>query len=215
MRKRLGIMVLAATAATAGCLQKDTTHTLYLSPDGRLSWIVVEASVRSDESDAARRHAEEQKYIIAATTASHGVGRGLAALDPARLETRILRNERPFFVVTEAQYGSIEAAARRLLAELQVPGDVTMTTAGTVTSFVVRADVGTAMESDTHSPETAIEGLAEDLEQYSIVLTEGRFVAATGFALRDNNTRAVPVETPWEKISANGGILEMSLAWTR
>jgi len=52
-------------------------------------------------------------------------------------------------------------------------------------------------------------------ERHPIRLTDGTFVRATGFTLVEGDTVAVPVETPWETIVANGGILEMSLTWTR
>lgn len=214
MRKSLGIMVMAATMAATGCLRKDTSHNIYLAPDGRLSWLAVEANVRSDESDAAKRLSEEQAYLQSARTGDHGVGRALTALDPVQLNTRIVRDQRPFLVVTEAEFGSVEDAVRRLLGELQVNGDVTLRRNGSVTSLVVRVDAIAAAAGDAPAS-SDLDALAEDLNRYRIVLTEGRFVAARGFDLRDGDTVAVPVVTPWEKIVENGGILEMSLSWTR
>lgn len=46
-----------------GCLQKETHHSLYLSPDGKLVWNVLERDIRSDERDLAERMAEEQEYL--------------------------------------------------------------------------------------------------------------------------------------------------------
>jgi hypothetical protein len=215
MRKSLSIAVLAASVLPAGCLLKETTHNLYLSPDGRMTWLAVEANIRSDDSDPARRSSEEQGYLQAARGGGHGVGLGLAALDPSRQDTRIIRDERPFHVVTEADFLSIDHVVRRLLTELQVNGDVALRHVGGVTSLVVRVDAAAAAGHDAPSVSTPVQELAEGLERYQIVLTEGRFVAARGFSLRDGGTAAVPIETPWETIQENGGILEMSLAWRR
>jgi hypothetical protein len=204
---------LAAAAAT-GCLEKDTTHTLYLSPDGRMSWMAIEQNVRSDEADPNRRLVEEQRYILEAGASGHGVGRALAALAPSRLRTRILRSERPFVVVTEAEFNSLEFAIRRLMMELAVDGDVIVNYDGQVTTLMVRANAAAAVEKDD-GPETPIGDLFEELDRYRIALTDGRFIRATGFALTEGDTVAVPVEVPWEMIVANGGILELSLSWVR
>ena len=211
-RQRLGVIVLAAAAAS-GCLQQETTHTLYLSPDGRMSWMVVEKDVRSDETDPYRRLVEEQRYILAAAADGHGVGRGLAALAPSRLRTRVLRNERPFVVVTEAEFSSLEFAIRRILTELAVEADVNVADDGRLTTLTIRANAANAEADDVR--DTPVSELFEELDRYRITLTDGRFIRATGFTLSDGDTVAVPIETPWAAIAANGGILEMSLTWTR
>lgn len=212
-RQSLGIVVLAAAAAT-GCLQKDTTHTLYLSPDGRLSWLAIEKDVRSDDTDPVRRFAEEQDYIAASAGGVHGVGRGLAALDPTRLRTRAIRNERPFIVVTEAEFSSLEFAVQRFLVQLRAPGDVRVTGDGATTTLRVRIDAFAA-EAANDEPETDVVELVEDLHRYRIALTAGRFTSAIGFTLTEGDTVAVPVTTPWETIVTNGGVLELTLTWTR
>ncbi len=218
MRKLTGIIVLAATASVGGCLQKETTHTIYVSPGGRATWLAVEKDVRSDEKDLARRQSEEQRYILSAEVGEHGVGRGLAALDPTRLRTRIVRGGRPFTVVTEAEFSSLEFAVQRIVMQLGLPADVLVTYDGPVTTMRVRIDAVEAVENEKAAPdggpETSVAGLAEDLDCYRFVLTDGRFVRATGFRLTSDNTAAVPVETTWDKVVANGGILELSLSWT-
>lgn len=215
MRRILGLTIVAACISSAACLQKETTHTLCLSPDGRLSWMVVETSVRSDEKDAARRTAEEQTYLSEALNGAHAVGRGLASLEASWLRTRIIRDERPFVVVTEAEFSSLEFAVRRLLAQAELDAQVVASDNGGVRSLMVRIDAAAAVEKDGPEHEAPVTALVEDADRYAFVLTEGRFVAAKGFTLLDGGTRAVFVETPWEKIVENGGILELSLAWTR
>jgi hypothetical protein len=215
MRTFTGIIVLAAAASAAGCLQKETTHTIYLSPEGRATWMAVEKDVRSDEKEPARRLSEEQQYILAAQTSEHGVGHGLAALDPTRLQTRIVRADRPFLVVTVAEFSSIEFLAQRILTQLGLPADVVMHQDGPVTTLRVRVDAERAEAEDGQgaASDNPVTALLEDLDCYRFTLTDGRFVAARGFDLRNNGSVAVPVETPWDAIVANGGILELSLSW--
>ena len=219
MRKLTGTIVVAAAMSAAGCLQKETTHTIYLSPDGRATWTVVEQNVRSDENDAGGRAAEEQAYLLAAEGSDHGVGRGLAALSPARLRTRIIRGDRPFHVVTDAEFSTLEFAVQRFVTGLGLPADVLVTYDGPVTTLRVRIDRAQAMENDTQKPkeeaENPLVALAEELDAYRFTLTAGRFVSAVGFTLADDDTTAVPVKPAWDEVIANGGVLELSLGWRR
>jgi protein involved in polysaccharide export with SLBB domain len=211
MQRSLGIIVLATVAGAGGCLQKETTHTIYLTPDGKASWMAEERDVRSDESDPARRLAEEQRYILAVAADDHGIARGLAALDPIRLGTHVVRNQRPFVVITQAEFASLEFAARRMLMQLDLRGDVVVTRRGPVTTLTVRIDVAAAEEAS--GPDTPVVDLFDDLDCYRFVLTEGRFVGATGFTVLEGGAVAVPIETSQETIAGNGGILELSLSW--
>jgi hypothetical protein len=217
MRILTGIIVLAAAASAAGCLQKETTHTIYLSPDGRATWMAVEREVRSDEKDAARRLSEEQHYIVAAESGQHGVARGLGALDPIRLHTRIVRHDSPFLVVTIAEFDSIEFLAKRIVTRMGLPADVALHHDGPVTTLRVRIDAVRASEEEQGEAgaENPIGALLEELDAYRFTLTEGRFVGSAGFELRSGGSIALPVETPWDAIVANAGILELSLSWVR
>lgn len=211
MRRQLLGVILLAALATGGCLQRETTHTIYLAPDGRATWMVVEADVHSDERDPGRRDEEEQRYLTAVATGDHGMARGLAALDATAVVTRIVRDRRPFVVITEAEFTSLEVAIRRMLLELDVPGNVACTKDGAVTTLTVQLDIEATEGRD--GPETPVVELFENLDRYRFVLTDGRFVRATGFELREGGRVAVPIETPPETIEANGGVLELSLAW--
>src|SRR4051812_5846603 len=122
MLKRLNVLIVATlTALTAGCLQKETTHTLYLAPDGSVSWVVSESNVRSNETDRATRVAEEQEYIAESTLGTHGTARGLAALGPlGAVRTTVFRGERPFHVVTSADFAAIDQVLQRVFTEMAI-----------------------------------------------------------------------------------------------
>src|SRR5512145_7953 len=131
-------VILAATV-TAGCLQKETTHTLYLTPDGAVSWVAVEANVYSDEADPGKRAAEEHAYIGPALLGAHRVARGLHALEPASLvRTTVVRDERPFHVISEAKFSRIDAMLERLLVESGLPARVTLSQEDDRTTLRIR-----------------------------------------------------------------------------
>ena len=215
MKIRVGLMGLAVMAAS-GCLQKETGHTLYLSPDGMVSWLVVEKDVYSDTEDRAARSQEEQEYIASAARDAHGIGRALLLLDPADLRTRIVRHERPFVVTTEARYQSVERLGRDLMVRLGLDGEVTLHREGPVMTLRVKLDVEAALASEeAREPDNPVDTLVDDLDRYKVVLTEGRFTNARGFTLSADGTQAMFAKTPWEAIEANGGIVELALSWPR
>jgi hypothetical protein len=191
-----------AILAAAGCLQKTTSHTLYLSPDGAVLWSALERDVYSDESSPDARQTEEEAYLNAAVGGTHGVATALTS--------QVLRRQRPFTVLTEAEFGRIDRLFERMLAECGVRGSATLRHEGTRTTLAVVID--TRGPSDADSSE-ALEALAEDVDHYRIVLTAGRFVSAAGFRLTDQDTAAVPLEMTDAEISASGGIVHLTLSW--
>jgi hypothetical protein len=211
-RRALTVPVLGAALMMAGCLQKETTHTIYLARDGAVEWVALEKDVRSDAKEPAERRAEEQSYLASAAAGEHGIARGLAALDPVSRKTRVLRDARPFIVVTEARFARVDRLFERMLSDLRVPGYASLTRAGGVTTLLLHIDVAAAMadESDRSTPVT---DLTEDLAQYRIVLTEGRFTAAQGFTLSDDGVTATPIEMSQDDVNDRGGIVELSLTW--
>ena len=170
--------------------------------------------VRSDAGNAAERRAEEQSYLASARSGTHGTARGLAALDPAGQQTRVLRAERPFVVVTEARFSRIDALFERMLADLRVPGYATLTRTGGGATLLIHIDVAAAMADETDRS-TPVTDLIEEAARYRIVLTEGRFTAAQGFTLSDDGMTATPIEMSDEDVSDLGGVVELSLTWGR
>ena len=206
------VVVLAAALGTGACLQKETTHTLYLTADG-LTWVAAEANVHSDEADPGKRAAEEQSYVGPALLGSHPVARGLQALGPNSLvRTTVVREERPFHVITEARFARADQALERLFVESGLPARVTMAQDDGRTSLMVRFDFSRQfVERDT--PAAA---LLEDIEHFVFVLPEGRFIAGGGFEVPDR-TRARLSKEAFEAIE--GAItarrpIELTLVWT-
>jgi len=213
MLKRLAIGALVvSTSLTAGCLQKETSHTLYLAPDGAVEWVVAEANVRSDEGEFGKRLMEEQSYIGAALLGTHGAARGLAALDPlSPVRTTVVRDERPFLVLTSARFASIDRLLARLFAEMGVRTSASILRGADETSLRVRLDFSRPV--DEHE---AVSQLADNLEHLRIVLTEGRFGAVSGFDVTEGMSATLSAE--WldraEKASESKGTIEFALSWS-
>jgi hypothetical protein len=213
MRQVFRIVAVAGMAVSAaGCLQKETTHTLYLSPDGAFVWTALEKDVHSDETKPDARRKEEADYLTAASLGTHGVGLGLVALDPVRTRTSVLHDRRPYLVMTEAEFTAIDRVFDRLFSEVRVPGYAVLRHEGSRTSLVIHADLRTEPDS---SESSAVEALIEDLDRYRIVLTDGRFVAASGFVLHNGATAAVPALVTEEELAARGRLLDLTLTWER
>ena len=206
-----GILVVATL--TGGCLRKDTTHTLYLSPDGALRWITEEVGVRSDEADPGARLAEEQAYIGSALIGAHPVAlalRAVAADGPVR--TTVIREERPFHVVTDAQFFRADRVFERLFKESGIAAVVTLDDADDRRRLRIRMD----FTGGVQQRESAATVLLEDLEQMRFVMTEGRFVAGGGFDVPERTEALISRE--WmarlDEAARSRGKIELVLTWT-
>ena len=184
---QLGVLLLLA-CATTGCLRKATTHTLYLSPDGAVNWTVDESNVYSDEADHGQRIAEEQAFIGPALIGGHRVALGLQAIAPDGLvRTTVIRDERPYQVVTSARFTRVDRMFERLFDEAGVTASVTLDHQDGRQHLRMQFDF-TREIAERDSPAVA---LLEDFENFRFVLTEGRFVAGGGFDVPDRQTAVV------------------------
>lgn len=208
---RIVILSLIA-AATAGCLRKDTTHTLYLSPDGSVRWVVDEASVYSDEEDEGKRFGEEQAYIGPALMGAHRVAQGLQAIGPDGLvRTTVIRDERPFHVITDAPYTRIDRALDRLFAEAGIKATVSRETDGDWERLRIRLD----FSQEVAERDTPVLSLLEDFENLRFALTSGQFAPGGGLDVQDR--RFARISRGWSAQAAKAmedrtGI-ELVLTW--
>jgi hypothetical protein len=179
MRPSLALATLAAVVTlSSGCLRKDTTHTLYLSPDGSVRWVAIESDVWSDETDPASRLAEEQRYLGAALLGAHPIAMGLQALRPdVPVTTTVIREERPFHVVTTAGFGRADRMLERLFTASGVTAAAKMSFDGGRSTLRIHFD----FRAGTDERASAATVLLEELEDLRFVLTEGRFIGGGGF----------------------------------
>jgi hypothetical protein len=181
----LGIGVLGSNA----CLKRETSHVLYLAPSGAVTWVVHDRDVHSDESGA-KRAQEESEFMRAVRSQADEPLVALEALGGRDAVTELLRAERPWEVRTSARFARADALAVALMRELGVQGDGSLTTAGNRTTLRVQW----REEDDDGSEDSAVNALAEELSAYRIVMTEGRFVAASGFVVSQDGRVATFAE---------------------
>jgi hypothetical protein len=215
MRHRLTIPALLAAALAAGCLQKDVTHTLYLSPDGAVRWTVDEAGVYSDEEDVGRRIAEEQGFIGPALIGEHTTAQGFRAMGPDGLvRTTVVRDERPFHVITETQFFRADRAFERLLKGAGMKGSANLVIEGNRGSLRILFDFTREPEPEQQQGGPVVRML-EDLDELRFVLTEGKFIAGGGFDVPDR-TKAV-ISREWIEAAAHAEEekrpIELVLTW--
>jgi hypothetical protein len=206
--------LLAAAMAATGCLQKDVTHTLYLSPDGAVRWTVEEAGVYSDEDDVGKRIAEEQAFIGPALIGEHTTAQAFRAMGPDGLvRTTVVRDERPFHVITETQFFRADRAFERLLKGAGIRGSASLVIDGNRGSLRIRFDF--SREPEPEQQGGPVVRMLEDLDDLRFVLTEGKFIAGGGFDVPDR-TKAV-VSREWIEAAGKADdekrAIELVLTW--
>jgi len=207
------VLCILLTAMT-GCLLKETTHTFYLEPDGAVVWRVVEKDVRSDAEDVQARRDEERGYLEAARSGTGGIVSDFDALGALRVDTRVISDRRPFFVVTEAAFSSIEELASAILEETCPQGTAALEFDGDRARFAARCPLDDHDVESSEAPEGETVGvhLIDDAECYRVVLTDGRFIDAVGFDL-DTDDTALLRELTEEELAANDNVAIFSLTW--
>ena len=208
-------LILAATIMTGACLQKDTTSTIYLRPDGSFSWVILEQNVRSDERDESARLAEEGGYTESVSRGDTGMINGLLALGARDVRVRWLRSTRPYGVMVEARFDGLAGVVDRMLSPCGVPYETRITESEGVTTWMLFANVGLGGDRlEEHAEEecgNGLEGLTDALD-FTIVLESGTFAAATGFTIKGADTATVD-EKALEEGMATTGRVELSLSW--
>ena len=206
-------MLTTGALLTGACLQKETSRTLYLAPDGTVEWVTSETNVHSSETDAAKQIAEEQGYIGGVWTQTHGVARGLAALRPVGVvQTTVVRERRPFHVVTSANFASVDRVFARLFTEMGISTSASLVRGNGENTLRVMLDFSRQLNEG----ETPVSGLGDNIERLRIVLTDGRFATVSGFDVGDGSSATLSAE--WlnevEKAYERKAKIEFMLSWS-
>ena len=192
--KRFLAVLLTGTGifASGACLQSRTSHVLYLSPSGAVTWTVYDHDVHSDEANRSKRAQEEADFLRAIQNRTHGPLLDLEALGGRNATTELTRTERPWDAVTTAQFDRIDTLFAAVFRELGIRGRASLSSdAGRSTLHVQWT------EDEPVSEETPVLELVEALDAYRVVLTQGRFVAAEGFIITpDGRTATLAWQTP-------------------
>ena len=206
------LTVFLAVLCSPACLQQQTGHTLYLSPDGAVTWTAIERDIRSDARDPVERAREEQEFLNRLSAGQHPMLTALQSLDPSNSRARFLRRERPYTVLTEARFDRVDRLIQRLLDELRVPGTVTLTRMANQTTLSIEFEVREGEpESSDESP---IMPLMIADEPHRFALTTGRFVAASGFTIEGGDGAAALDEEWMTERCKPGNTVTLSLTWS-
>lgn len=203
-----GTTLTASILVCASCLTRETLHDLYVDPDGSVVWTVTEHRIRSTADVEADRRAEEHAYLEAVGAEEHAVARALWRIGARRVFSTVVRDERPYSVVTEGSFDGLDEALGRFFAGLGLVHEIDLHRSP---DGVVRLDL-TLWDSEAAPGEPpsdeALSPLIDDLEGYRFVLTRGVFVEAVGFALASDDTVAhmLDQEPP-------DGVARYRLAW--
>jgi hypothetical protein len=208
MKKSIAALVLILLLQA--CMVKETRHTLYLDPAGRVNWTVEENDVRSTAADPVERDREEAGFLASIAAGEHPAGQALKSLAPTRVESRLLRDARPFAVRTEAEFDSVATLAQSVLDHLGIAGQASLRFADGLATLTVTCHPAMQGEGDDAGKEI-LSALADSHSAYRFVLTGGRFVEARNFRIEDGRV-AVPEEPASAEIEA--GTVVYSLTWT-
>lgn len=208
----LTIVLLAATGLSSACLVRETQHTIYLEPDGRVTWTVMETGIQSVSRNPAERDEEEISFLAEATRGQHCIALALAGLNPHRLTSRVLRAERPYAVWTDASFPALDQLAQAIGDRLGLDGQAQLWREGSEMKFewTVREDpAGGSGGAD----ECLMALLAEKNVNYRLVLTRGCFTSARGFVLSADGREAVPAERDSADPAKSDEPITIALSW--
>ena len=127
------------------------------------------------------------------------------------MRTTILRDERPFHVVTDARFRAVDRALERVFTEMGVKTSASLVREADRTILRVSLDFTRPLAER----ETPVSELF-DLDHLRFVLTEGRFGAVTGFDVTEGTVATLSHD--WldraEKACDAKGTIEFTLSWT-
>jgi hypothetical protein len=216
MKRTAITLTLAAAIAAAGCLEKDTTSTMYLRQDGSFDWVILEQNVRSDATDDAARILEESEYAEAVSRGDTDIVNGLLALGAEDVNVQWLRSRRPYAVMVAARFDSLATVFDRALAPCGIPYESRITESDGIVTWTFRADVGIDGERLSHQAlercGEGLDGLDEGLDQLRIILESGTFTAARGFILDAADAARFDDEALGKAVETTG-LIELSLGW--
>jgi hypothetical protein len=214
MKRTFVTLLLAGSLMTGGCLRKEAIHTLYLSPDGSIRWSASESHVYSDAEDPGERFAEEQGFIGPALTGGHTTALALKALGPTSLvDSTVVRDERPFHVITQARFDRIDTLFARLLRELGVHGRAEMVSEAGTSTLLMTLDFSREPEQKAGP----VVRMLEESRDVRIVLTTGRIAESSSFDIADRVQARI--SDAWreeaQKALAERRAVQLRLTWYR
>jgi hypothetical protein len=207
MKTIAGLLLLGCVT---GCLTDETSHTLYLHPDGSITVSILQLNIRSDGESAQARLKEENEFLMDARGNTHQAAKELLDLGAHSIRTTILREEQPYAVFTEGRVASIERLVSEILGD-ESDGRVVVT----FESSDSEASLSIRCERDPYSDDaaTSCDELHAAFSDAPLILTEGRFIRATGFEINDTGRRASMLSKEAFELNPEAQAVQYSLVW--
>ena len=209
LRKLIAITLFALLVFTqAGCILERSTMTLYLEADGSVTWRVLRDVIRSDHDDPAARLAEEGDHIEK-LEGGGDFAEILDGLGATTTSTTILRARRPFTVLVEGRFESIQQLTEGLLLDNEGDVEFDVTDEGplrTIT-FVMQLERKDCGDDDACHPWSYSGDAVE------VVAAQGRFVETTGYELSRDGVIATPIPYTDDELDALDGRVVLQVVW--
>ncbi len=207
----LALTLLTLGAGLFGCMDGEVRHTIYLEPEGRMSWQVDERLRASTADTKDEQREEEAHWVHAVETRTHAAHIALDHLGARESVTHWQRRQQPYAVSTDAEFDDATDALERLMYALGIVGTVDSEATRRGGWVRVTVDVEATRVSEPFESEAtdAIAHLLLFTEEVVFVASRGRFVSARGFEL-ENDGRSARLDlddTP------GGGLAVYELAW--
>jgi hypothetical protein len=180
--------------------------------------MVVHSNIRSDE-EGQKGLDEELAYLDSVDTAEHGTAVLMDECAPLRVDTRLVRDERPYMVVTSGRFGNV-ADLFQCLYDAE-DGDARAELIRLDGHLRLTISIDVALEEDVEPSETEPKVTTDHVDPLpadvvSFFLTDGEFVAAEGFEIDEEGRTARPIEFDEGQLEeiVREGTLVYSLTWT-
>jgi hypothetical protein len=213
---RLAALVafLAVAVVSAGCLVKETSHTLCLEPDGSVRWAVLERNIHATADTPADRQREEDEFMASTAAGEHPMALAFRALGASDVRTQLVSAEWPFAVRTEARFPDIARLWQQCLDSVDgLRAQSTLEVNGNRTTWRVTVDLDPDVQRPDSDVTQAIESLFDDNGDAPVFfIRHGQFVDAVGFETSDDGRVAKPKDLgdhDWNKDPR----LVLSLTW--
>ena len=145
--------------------------------------------------------------------ASHGMARALWSIGAQQVDTTVVREQRPYMVVTEGSFSSAASMLKGFLSGVGLEAEAQIENGNGTVRLTFAFREWTAPEAGDEDGETKAWPLADAPSSYRFVLTDGEFVDAVGFEIDDRGRAAVMLD-PGELEEEDGRWVTYSLTWT-
>lgn len=216
-KRLLTLSMIVLLLPSLACLEIQGSHTIYLAADGSVVWSVLEQEIRSEQAE---------EFLDRVADSEHIAARALEVLYPSSLTTRVLREETPQAILTEAHFPGIDRVFQNLFTFYELPAYVELRIeeerARLEIRFWTNPDETEEEEEDRNDrraeKEERIDAYDEILlaliAECRIVLIEGEFIEARGFEIIEGGRVAKPTSIDTDEAEENNTPVELFLTWT-